>query len=199
MLPLAFAIAFLAARFLPGALSTAPDRADAVAVGKQLERVRVVQSRPTVTGYKRELFGVWAGPADCNTRRLVLVAWFGGSRCTLADDRSIADPYTGDGVVSHEVDIDHVYPLAAAWDFGAYAWDSARRREFGNDAETNLVPTLSSVNRDKGDATPGEWMPDKTARCTYAARYLTVALKWDLAVTESDWEALAAACGIEKK
>ena len=194
-----FLVAFLAVRLLGAVSAPASSAADAEAVGKQLTQVRVVESRPTVTGYKRDRFDVWSGPADCNTRHRVLVMWFGGASCSLADDTPIADPYTGDSIGSHEVDIDHVYPLAAAWDFGAYAWEAKRRREFGNDIEANLVPTLSSVNRDKGDATPGEWMPSTALRCSYANRYLRVTLKWGLAVSKDDWNALADACGIEKK
>lgn len=177
-----------------------PAQTDAEAVVKQLREVRVVTARPTVTGYKRERFSVWDGPADCNTRDKVLATWFGGTACSLDDgtQRDIPDRYTGDPVGSHEVDIDHIYPLAAAWDFGAYAWDNSRRREFGNDMAANLVPTRSAVNRDKSDASPAEWLPEADEACTYSHRYLAVAIKWDLPVSVADWEAMATACGIEK-
>ncbi|WP_048761428.1 HNH endonuclease family protein [Corynebacterium vitaeruminis] len=199
-----FLFATLAALFLSSFAATrlfvpsSPAGPDAEVVVKQLRAVRVVADRPTVTGYKRERFAVWEGPSDCNTRRKVLVTWFGGSACSLDDGspREIPDPYTGDPVGAHEVDIDHVYPLAAAWDFGAYAWNAERRRQFGNDIEANLVPTRSAVNRDKGDASPAEWLPEEAESCDYSHRYLTVAIKWDLPVSSADWEAMAAACGI---
>lgn len=191
-----FLLSFTATR----TLVSSPTRPDAEIVVKQLREVHVVTARPTVTGYKRERFSVWDGPADCNTRHKVLSTWFETTACSLDDGtlREITDPYTGDPVGAHEVDIDHIYPLAAAWDFGAYAWDNVRRREFGNDMAANLVPTRSSVNRDKGDASPAEWLPEDDQACAYSHRYLTVAIKWDLPVSIADWEAMAKACGIAK-
>ena len=182
-------------------VTSSPAGSETEAVVKQLRTVRVVADRPTVTGYKREHFDVWAGSADCNTRHKVLAAWFGGSACSLDDGspREIPDPYTGDPVGAHEVDIDHIYPLAAAWDFGAYAWDSERRRQFANDIETNLVPTRSAVNRDKGDASPAEWLPEDAKACDYSHRYLAVAIKWDLPVSSADWTAMATVCGIRAR
>ena len=194
----AFVSSFALTRVL---VTSAPAGSETEAVVKQLRTVRVVADRPTVTGYKRERFDVWAGSADCNTRHKVLAAWFGGSACSLDDGspRETPDPYTGDPVGAHEVDIDHIYPLAAAWDFGAYAWDSERRRQFANDIETNLVPTRSAVNRDKGDASPAEWLPEDTKACDYSHRYLAVAIKWDLPVSSADWKAMATACGIRAR
>lgn len=194
----AFVSSFALTRVL---VTSSPARSETEAVVKQLRTVRVVADRPTVTGYKREHFDVWAGSADCNTRHKVLAAWFGGSACSLDDGspREIPDPYTGDPVGAHEVDIDHIYPLAAAWDFGAYAWDSERRRQFANDIETNLVPTRSAVNRDKGDASPAEWLPEDAKACDYSHRYLAVAIKWDLPVSSADWKAMATACGIRAR
>ncbi|MDK8758371.1 HNH endonuclease family protein [Corynebacterium sp. MSK151] len=194
----AFVSSFALTRVL---VTSSPARSETEAVVKQLRTVRVVADRPTVTGYKRERFDVWAGSADCNTRHKVLAAWFGGSACSLDDGspREIPDPYTGDPVGAHEVDIDHIYPLAAAWDFGAYAWDSERRRQFANDIETNLVPTRSAVNRDKGDASPAEWLAEDAKACDYSHRYLAVAIKWDLPVSSADWKAMATACGIRAR
>ena len=194
----AFVSSFALTRVL---VTSSPAGSETEAVVKQLRTVRVVDDRPTVTGYKRERFDVWAGSADCNTRHKVLAAWFGGSACSLDDGspREIPDPYTGDPVGAHEVDIDHIYPLAAAWDFGAYAWDPERRRQFANDIETNLVPTRSAVNRDKGDASPAEWLPEDAKACDYSHRYLAVAIKWDLPVSSADWKAMATACGIRAR
>ena len=202
ILAAALAIAVVSSFALTRVLVTSsPAGSETEAVVKQLRTVRVVAGRPTVTGYKRERFDVWAGSADCNTRHKVLAAWFGGSACSLDDGspREIPDPYTGDPVGAHEVDIDHIYPLAAAWDFGAYAWDSERRRQFANDIETNLVPTRSAVNRDKGDASPAEWLPGDAKACDYSHRYLAVAIKWDLPVSSADWTAMATACGIRSR
>lgn len=170
-------------------------------VAELLATVRVVPARVTVLGYDRSLFGGWApagagpGGGTGDTRDAVLAEWFGtvgGNRATI-----IADPYTGDDLTAEGADIDHVYPLAAAWDFGAHLWDARTRRAFANDAEHNLVPVASAVNRAKSDLTPAEWLPpDRGLRCDYSARYLRVAVAWRLAVSIADWEAMADACAI---
>lgn len=193
-----FATSFVVSRWAVGASAGSLQQEEVRRVVTQLAQVSVVTDRPTVTGYRRELFYVWDGPADCDTRDRVLAAWFGGGGCSLADGslRQIPDPYTGDIIGAQDVDIDHVYPLAAAWDYGAFIWDSQRRREFGNDVETNLIPTRSAINREKGDASPSQWLPSSDQACTYAHLYLTVAIKWELPISADDWRALAGACGI---
>lgn len=198
--------------------SLADDRLTAT---RLLTEVRVARERVTVIGYDRSRFGGWANSGACTTRDVVLDAWTGDGNCGGAgaapeEGHGVgpgagsgkgfgagsgtgpgADPYTGEPLPPDSVDVDHVYPLAAAWDFGAHAWSPARRREFANDAARNLVPTASAVNREKSDATPAEWLPGPPElRCPYSARYLEVAVAWDLPVSVADWEAMAAACGI---
>lgn len=177
--------------------SASPKAVAAEAVAAQLAAVRVVTARPTIVGYQREYFGGWSGPSQCTTRDEVLAQWFEGSQCQPNPSFTAVDPYTGGAITAAEVDIDHVYPLAAAWDLGAYQWSASRRRAFGNDTELNLLPTLAAVNRDKGDSTPAEWLPTAEMRCPYAHRYLAVALKWELPVSEADWLALAGSCGLD--
>src|SRR5699024_6662251 len=114
------------------------------------------------------------------------------------------DPYTGDRIEFRKSDaiavqIDHVYPLAAAWDMGAHDWTDARRRRFANDVDVELLAVDGPANQRKGDATPQDWVPSAAAyRCFYAAKYLTVAVRYGLPVTVGDHEVLArvaARCG----
>lgn len=165
-------------------------------VAALLADVRVVPERVTVLGYDRSKFGGWApARSGADTRDVVLEEWFGA-----VDSASIPDPYTGEDLEPDGADIDHVYPLAAAWDFGAHSWDSRSRRAFANDAGLNLVPVASGINREKSDLTPGEWLPPaRDLRCDYSARYLRVAVAWHLPVSVSDWEALAKACDIRAR
>lgn len=87
-----------------------------------------------------------------------------------------------------------LFPLAAAWDLGAAQWPQRKRTSFANDIERNLVVVSGDVNIDKGDSTPSEWLPPwKGSQCWYAARYLTVAIYYQLAITEADWHALSGA------
>lgn len=159
-----------------------------------LGAVAVAGERVTVTGYRRAAFGDWARDGACTTRQAILVRDFGGPPCRPGD-RVIADPYTGAPLVAGDAEVDHVYPLAAAWDFGAHAWPARRRAAFANDP-LNLLPTAAAANRAKSDLTPAEWLPAPAGACGYAVRYLRVARKWALPVSAADFRALAGACGI---
>ena len=60
-----------------------------------------------------------------------------GSPCER-DGGVLVDPYTGRtvdvGVTGlRGIHVDHVYPLSAAWDLGAWAWSPSRRAAFAND------------------------------------------------------------------
>ncbi|MFD5867390.1 DUF1524 domain-containing protein [Corynebacterium sp. NPDC060344] len=130
-----------------------------------------------------------------DTRDAVLAEWSAGTG-------QIADVYTGENLEPDiaDIDVDHVYPLAAAWDFGAHAWDARTRRAFANDAELNLVPVASAVNREKSDLTPAEWLPpERDLRCPYSHRYLSVAASWQLPISVDDWKAMADSCNIRAR
>ncbi|MEL4176517.1 HNH endonuclease family protein [Corynebacterium bovis] len=185
--------------------SAVPPRADdRRVVAAALSTLRILPRRTRVLGYDRELFGVW-GPSPakgvgCTTRDAVVLRVFPRSLtsrrsgCPRATGTT-TDAYTHAEVTPDEVDIDHVFPLSAAWDLGADAWDGPTRRRFGNDTARNLVVTASAVNRAKSDGTLGEWLPPAAdARCPYAARYLTVAGEYGLAVTTADADAARRAC-----
>ena len=105
------------------------------------------------------------------------------------------DPYTHRTMNRHNVDVDHIVPLAAAWDLGAYAWPDARRREFANDTLRNLVLTASEVNREKSDSTLSEWLP-LVNQCGYCARFVRVIGEYGLAMTVADLQAARDACDL---
>jgi hypothetical protein len=148
-------------------------------------------------GYQRGLFNHWAD-ADhdgCDTREEVLIA----------ESRSKAqvDPYgckviEGDWFSSYdgvtftdpaELDIDHMVPLAEAWDSGASAWDVARRQGFANDLDhpQALRAVSASSNRSKSDLDPGQWKPTRDAAwCEYANDWVTVKKAWDLTADQNE-------------
>lgn len=95
----------------------------------------------------------------------------------------------------HGVDIDHIVPLAAAWDLGAYAWPEEQRRAFANDVQRNLLVTTSEVNREKSDSTLSEWLPP-VERCGYCARFLRVVGDYGLALSAADVQAAREACDL---
>jgi len=116
-------------------------------------------------------------------------------RCVVVEG-VLTDPYTGADITFRKSDggrvqIDHVYPLAAAWDMGAAGWPPAQRLRFANDLSVNLLATGATTNQSKGDDTPADWLPPARANhCFYAAKYLTVAVDYDLPITAADNAAL---------
>ena len=148
-------------------------------------------------GYRRELFVHWidADRDACNTREEVLID----------ESRTPAqvDPYgckvvagdwysTYDGLTfsdPSELDVDHMVPLAEAWDSGAAQWDAARRQAFANDLDhpQALRAVSASANRSKSDLDPGQWKPTRDAAwCEYANDWVTVKKAWDLSADQNE-------------
>ncbi|WP_217370374.1 GmrSD restriction endonuclease domain-containing protein [Nonomuraea antri] len=67
------------------------------------------------------------------------------------------------------LDVDHLVPLAEAWDSGASAWDAARRERYANHLQhpEHLVAVTARSNRQKADKDPASWLPIKAVRCRY--------------------------------
>lgn len=178
-----------------------------------LASVRVVAVRGHPGGYERGcqegrgcVFGPsWTDDYDgpgghdgCDTRNDVLsrqltgVSFRPGTNDCVVTAGTLDDPYTGNRITftkadAGDVHIDHVYPLAAAWDMGAVYWPRQRRVRFANDIDANLLATAANTNQAKGDSTPSAWLPPARANhCFYAGRYLTVAVQYDLPVTAAD-------------
>ncbi|BCK58238.1 hypothetical protein NWFMUON74_60100 [Nocardia wallacei] len=179
--------------------------------------VRVVDKRAHPGGYQRGcragegcVFGAaWSDDHDgpgghdgCDSRNSVLtrqlreVRHRPGTRDCVVVAGVLQDPYTGKRIVfdkarARAVQIDHVYPLAAAWDMGAANWPLPQRLRFANDLDFNLLAVDGPTNEDKGDRTPADWLPPaRPYRCFYAGKYLTVAARYDLPITTADRAAL---------
>ncbi|MGW4873924.1 HNH endonuclease family protein [Streptomyces chartreusis] len=153
-------------------------------------------------GYGRDKFRHWnAGdaPADgCNTRAEVLIheavtppAVSPGCRLTggswwLYYDAIVVTSASG-------LDIDHMVPLAEAWDSGASAWTVQRRETYANDqgAEPSLIAVTALSNRSEADQDPAEWLPPAAdVRCRYLADWVGTKLRWALAVDDAELVAL---------
>ena len=87
-----------------------------------------------------------------------------------------------------DITIDHVVPLSAADRAGAWRWDDTTKITFANDETPGvLVPVIGSVNQEKGDRTPDEWLPPRQeSHCEYAANWVTTKSRWQLSVTQSE-------------
>ncbi|MFE7046059.1 HNH endonuclease family protein [Streptomyces atratus] len=160
-------------------------------------------------GYTRSAFRHWnagANPSDgCNTRNEVLISEADtaptiGPRCTLTGG-SWSSYYDEQMVTSaSRLDIDHMVPLAEAWDSGASGWDAKRREQYANDlgSERSLVAVTAKTNRSKSDKDPSQWLPPAaSAQCTYGADWVATKLRWKLTADDAErtaLEALAAGC-----
>lgn len=150
------------------------------------------------TGYDRDLFPHWSNQGDnCNTREAVLQR---DGQDVETDDQCRATAGTWESVYDGEawtdaadLDIDHVVPLAEAWDSGADAWGDDEREAFANDLTgPQLLAVTNSVNRAKGDKDPAEWLPPlESYHCTYAASWVEVKHSYDLSVDQAEHDALA--------
>jgi len=161
--------------------------------------VPTVPHRTTILGYDRAEFGPgWAaGTRGCDTRAAVMAAAFDAD-CAQPwqqwDDPRVVDPYTGDFLLPHDVEVDHILPVSAAWDLGAHRWDVATRERYYNDPR-NLVAVSSKANQAKGDKLPSEWMPtDRRSRCAYGRRMVDVAKHYALPLPRADLRAVRRAC-----
>jgi hypothetical protein len=166
-----------------------------------------VIAEEVTSGYDRELFSHWidADRDGCDARREVLiieavVAPIVGDRCAFTGG-SWYSPF--DGVTTEDprvFDVDHMVPLKEAWDSGAHAWDSDRRRAFANDLDLPeaLIAVSRSSNRSKSDRDPADWLPPLTSyHCQYVRDWMVVKIKWELSVDAREFSALrsvAAGC-----
>jgi hypothetical protein len=171
----------------------APPPAEASVIKKRL--VGMVKglkvAREVRRGYERDKFNHWidADGDGCDTRREVLIQEVRvkptvAAGCDLWGGRwfSYYDGVrTGD---DSSFDIDHLVPLAEAWDSGARRWNAGTRKWFANDLGDRraLVAVTASSNRSKADRDPREWMPRPAARCRYVREWTAVKTRWRLTV-----------------
>ncbi|GIG53666.1 S-layer homology domain-containing protein [Demequina activiva] len=127
-----------------------------------------------------------------------------GTGCTVLDDVLVAESTTAtdggcpvtsgswtspwDGEVrtaAADMSVVHLVPIDEAWKSGADTWSALLRERYA--METEWDPTLVAVTTEAADARagadPGTWMPEgDAASCAYVGDWLTVKLRWDLAV-----------------
>lgn len=149
------------------------------------------------TGYNRDLFPHWITQSGtCNTREVVLkrdgTNVVQDSSCAATSGRWYS-PYDGaTWTAASDVDIDHLVPLAEAWDSGADSWTTSRRQAFANDlTRPQLIAVTDNVNQAKGDQDPATWMPSVSSyRCTYVRAWVQVKYYYDLSVDSAEKSAL---------
>ncbi|SES87636.1 Protein of unknown function [Marinobacter segnicrescens] len=164
-------------------------------------------NEPVSKGYQRSEFGHgWDDrDGDCQDSRAEALIATSATRVRFADERRCRvvtgrwiSPFTGNVLQNAgDVDIDHVVPLAWAWERGASDWSRDRREAFANDP-VNLMPVEASLNRSKGARGPDQWVPP-AGRCQYVARFLRIVKVYKLAPSSREMDNLrrqVAQCGI---
>ncbi|MBP0454042.1 HNH endonuclease [Kitasatospora sp. RG8] len=156
----------------------------------------------TRDGYSREQFKHWnkgLNPTDgCDTRKEVILsealeAPEIGPKCTLTGGRWWSE-YDQKWITSaKDLDVDHMVPLAEAWDSGAATWTAARREAYANDqgAPNSLIAVSGSSNRSKADKDPADWLPVPDDRCKYTVDWVADKLRWRLTADAAEHEALS--------
>ncbi|WP_326680906.1 HNH endonuclease family protein [Streptomyces sp. NBC_01237] len=193
-------------------LSASPSQATGVpevlALSEAVQRLPLAaESRD---GYERAKFKHWvdADHDSCNTRAEVLISESRVPATIEAGCKIVAGQWYSyyDAVTVTApggLDIDHMVPLAEAWDSGASQWTATRREAYANDlgADRSLVAVTATTNRSKSDQDPSTWLPPLAdARCTYAADWVSTKLRWSLTADAPEVAALAVlaeSCGQE--
>lgn len=147
-------------------------------------------------GYDRGKFTLWsdADGDGCDARDEVLIKEAitkprVGSGCALRGGRWFSK-YDGVRTTdSSSFDIDHMVPLNEAWQSGAWAWSSAKRKAYANDLgyKASLIAVSAHSNRSKGDREPQDWMPERVAySCKYVKQWVAVKWRWQLKVNTAE-------------
>ena len=164
-----------------------------------------VKGRAPKDNYDREAFGQAWQDVDrngCDTRNDILrrdlaaVAFTEGSRCRVAAG-TFHEPYTGlmmdfrrGPESSKAVQIDHVVALSDAWQKGAQQLTTQQRQSLANDP-INLIAADGPANQQKSDADAATWLPkNKSIRCHYVARQVSVKAAYGLWVTQAEKDAM---------
>ena len=126
------------------------------------------------------------------------VAWCmnQGSGCSLSGGRWYSYYDGVSQTSSSALDIDHLVPLAEAWDSGARTWSASRREAYANDLGDShtLVGVTASLNRSKGDQDVAEWLPPIN-RCRYIKDWVTAKIRWGLSQDSAEKSALQSVAG----
>lgn len=157
-----------------------------------------IKGRAPKTGYARSQFGDgWEITNGCDTRNIILrrdmKQVIVGDKCKVMSG-ILDDPYTGKTIVfkrgaesSADVQIDHVVALSDAWQKGAQQLSKELRIALANDP-LELLAVDGQANQDKSDGDAASWLPpNKAFRCQYVARQVAVKSKYQLWMTQAEF------------
>lgn len=160
-----------------------------------------IKGRAPKTGYSREEFyKTWPNVDGCSLRQIIIKREVGDSAkmdgCDVVAG-TFVEPYTGKTFTGNQksdfsksIQIDHVVALSDAWQKGAQYKTKEERYAMATDP-LNLLAVDSSANQQKSDGDAATWLPpNKSFRCQYVARQVSVKYKYALWVTEAEHDAI---------
>ncbi|OQR63533.1 HNH endonuclease [Streptomyces maremycinicus] len=153
------------------------------------------------TGYERTKFRHWtdADRNSCNTRAEVLLAEAVtdpevGTACALTGGTWYS-PYDDQYFdAARKLDVDHLVPLAEAWDSGASTWTPKEREYYANDLDDAraLIAVSAASNRSKSDQDPSTWLPPSAGYgCQYVTDWIADKTRYSLTIDPAEHTALA--------
>lgn len=163
-----------------------------------------IKGRAPETGYERaEFYKTWPTIDGCNLRQRILRRELGESArldvdgCTVVGGE-LDEAYTGQHLIFYEkadlskgLQIDHVVALSDAWQKGAQNLMAEKRYELATDP-LNLIAVDADANQQKSDGDAATWLPkNKSFRCQYVARQVSVKYKYRLWVTQAEHDAIS--------
>ncbi len=166
-----------------------------------LEKLEI-KGRAPKTGYSREEFyKTWPTVDGCNLRQRIIRRELGETAELDADNCTVLagefdEPYTGQHLIFYEksdlskgIQIDHVVALSDAWQKGAQNVSAEQRYALATDP-LNLLAVDSAANQQKSDGDAATWLPkNKSFRCQYVARQVSVKYKYGLWMTQAEHDA----------
>lgn len=168
-----------------------------------LERLEI-KGRAPKTGYSRdEFYSTWPTIDGCNLRQRIIkremgeTAVLGDDNCTVVSGE-FDEPYTGNHLIFYQksdfssgIQIDHVVALSDAWQKGAQNITKEERYDLATDP-LNLLAVDAQTNQKKSDGDAATWLPkNKTFRCQYVARQVSVKFKYHLWVSQAEHDAIS--------
>ena len=161
-----------------------------------------IKGRAPKTGYKRtEFYDGWPNINGCSLRQIIIKRELGDSAklngCDVISGE-FTEPYTGKiftattkADFSKGIQIDHIVALSDAWQKGAQYKTKEERYNLATDP-LNLIAADASANQQKSDGDAATWLPpNKSFRCQYVARQVSVKFKYGLWVTQAEHDAIA--------
>ena len=167
-----------------------------------LEEISISINQGDIPNYERSDWKHWTdSDNDCqNTRHEVLIEE-SSKEVEFKDDKHCQvlkgvwiDLFTGKEYSDpSKLDIDHMVPLKNVHISGGWDWSLKRKELYANDLnESNhLIAVSASANRSKGSKGPEDWRPsNKDYWCEYATDWMSIKIKWELTLTNREFNAL---------